>query len=391
MLKTVSLILSLIAFFAAIWIVVPALSYNIWLFSVAASEWSLWIGTIALIAIIISIYTSIFGDGGKFWIISLIISSSAFLIAFYPFFSVLKLAKEENVSLSFTEYFSGLKNEKSSAENFSTHNFADVDGKKLQLDVYLPQVKNDNNGASVIVVHGGSWNAGERNDFPQWNEWLAANGYTVFDIDYRLMPQPNYLTATADVKCAVLWTKEHAKEFNISPERIAILGRSAGAHLALLAAYSADDPRLPPSCQAKDQNEKVRAVVSFYAPTDLIFDYENTANQLVMDGPKAIADFVGGNPDESAEIRARLLLASPTSHVSRNTPPTLLVHGGEDQLVRLENMQILNAKLKENGVPHKTIFIPYAQHGFDYNIHGWGSQITKSVMLDFLREHTAGR
>ncbi|MEJ7700346.1 MAG: alpha/beta hydrolase [Pyrinomonadaceae bacterium] len=93
----------------------------------------------------------------------------------------------------------------------------------------LPMTNSAANGASVIVVHGGSWNGGERNDFPQWNRWLAVQGYTVFDIDYRVAPQPNYLTATSDVKCAIRWIKNHAAEFEISPERIALLGRSAGS------------------------------------------------------------------------------------------------------------------------------------------------------------------
>ena len=389
MLKIPAFILSLFLCLAAIWIVVPAPAYNIWLFSVAASEWSLWLGAIALIAIILSVCVPLFGKGGKLWIASLIISSFALIFSIYPFFSVWQLANRENVSLSFGEYFSGLRNENSSNNDFTTQTFANVDGKNLQFSVYLPTKKNENNGASIVVIHGGSWNAGEKDDFLQWNSWLAANGFTVFDIDYRLAPQPNYLTATADVKCAVLQIKQRREEFNISPDRIALFGRSAGAHLALLAAYSADDPHLPPSCAEKKQNENVRAVVSFYAPVDLIWAFDNTANDYVIDGQKKLANFLGGNPHNSNEIRERFILASPTTHVSAKSPPTLLVHGGHDQLVRSENMQFLDAKLNENKIPHKTIFIPYAQHGFDYNFHGWGSQIIKPVMLDFFSKNTS--
>ncbi len=390
MLKIISLILSLIVFFAAIWIIIPAPAYNIWLFSVAASEWSLWLGAIALPAIFLSLCVPIFGDG-KLWIASLIVSFAALVISLYPLLSVLSLANEQNVSLSIGEYFSGLKSGEVSAGDFTTHTFAIIDGKNLQFDVYAPKAENENNGAAIIVVHGGSWNGGSRNDFPQWNKWLVVNGFTVFDIDYRLTPQPNYLSAAGDVKCAVLWIKEHAKGFNISPNRIALFGRSAGAHLALLAAYSANDSSLPSSCPANDQNQTVRAVVSFYAPVELLWAYDHPANEYVINGPKTLAAFLGGNPHESAEIRDRFLLASPTTHISRKTPPTLLVHGGHDQLVRRENMQFLDEKLNENDIPHTSIFIPYAQHGFDYNFHGWGSQITKPVMLDFLRENTKNK
>ncbi len=76
------------------------------------------------------------------------------------------------------------------------------------------------------------------------------------------------------------------------------------------------------------------------------------------------------------------------SHARENTPPTLLIHGGQDQLVRNENMTRLAEKLKEAGVPHKTVFIAYAQHGFDYNFNGFGSQISQAAILDFLGENT---
>jgi acetyl esterase/lipase len=255
------------------------------------------------------------------------------------------------------------------------------------MDVYLP-TNAAANGAGVIVVHGGSWNGGARNDFPQWNRLLAAHGYTVFDIDYRLAPQPNYLSAAGDVKCAVRWVKNHAAEFKVAPKRIAVLGRSAGAHLVLLAAYSADDARLPAtSCMGDGTSEVVRAVVSFYAPTDLLWAYDNPANRLVIDGPATLIRFLGGSPRESDEISERFVLASPVAHVSSKTPPTLLIHGGQDQLVRSENMTRLASRLKESNAPHKTLFIPYAQHGFDYNFNGFGAQIAQSEILDFLREN----
>jgi acetyl esterase/lipase len=386
-LNVLPLFLNSIALLAVVWIVVPAPAYNIWLFSVAASEWSLWLGALALIGIVFTL----FNRGGNLWLVSFTIGIIAFIISLYPFISVVSTAREQNISLSLGRYFNGLwkgnNSSKDDTKNFTTHTFAQVDGKDLQLDVYLPTQNTANNGASLIVVHGGSWSAGERNDFPQWNQMFAAQGFTVFDIDYRLA-QPNYLTATGDVKCAVKWVKENAVKFKISPDRIALLGRSAGGHLALLAAYSAGDARLPASCSTKETSENVRAVVSIYGVTDLLWAYDNPANQRVIDGPQTLANFLGSSPRESGEMRERYILASPVSHVSANTPPTLLIHGGQDQLVRPENMNLLAGKLREAGAPHKTLFIPYAQHGFDYNFNGWGAQMFESAILDFLGENT---
>ncbi len=389
-LQTISFSTASIALLSAIWIVVPSPSIYFWYFAVAVGEWSLWLAGLALLSIAASVIILIFFGYGKFALISLIAGIIALIISFYPLVSVLPVAREHNVSLSLARYFAGLKiaNDAHAASAFTTYTFANNDGIDIKLDFYRPPIASKNNGASVIVVHGGSWSGGVRNDFPQWNARFAEKGFTVFDVDYRVAPQPNYLTATGDVKCAIQWVKDHADEFGVDPGRVALLGRSAGGQLALFAAYAAGDNRIPSACPESRSSENVRTVISFYSPIDLLWAYDNPANQRVIDGPGTLANFLGGNPQESNEIRDRFLLASPTTHISDSIPPTLLIHGGRDQLVRPENMQFLSEKLTTAGIPHKTILIPYAQHGFDYNINGWGSQITESVILDFLSEHT---
>ena len=171
MIKILSLTLSLILFLIVIWIIVPAPAYFIWLVSVAASEWNLWFGIISLSVMICSLCFAVFGEGGKIWTASLIISFAVFVISLYPLISVLKLANEQQVSLSLREYFSGL-HFVTSNETLQTYTFATVEGKDFRLDVYTPQVENENTGAAVIVVHGGGWNARRRSDFPQWNQKL---------------------------------------------------------------------------------------------------------------------------------------------------------------------------------------------------------------------------
>jgi acetyl esterase/lipase len=382
-----SFIFGAFALLSVIWILIPAPHYYVWLYSVAVSEWSLWLGIIALLGVSLALADFAFYKNSGVALISITVGVIAFLISLYPLLTTLTAAREKNVSLSFRQYFSGLTNGQSNRQ-FKTYVFKTDGERELKMDVYAPTENVANNGASVIVIHGGSWSAGERNDFPQWNAWLAANGYTVFDIDYTLTPQPNYLSAIGDVKCAVLQIKERSAEFNISPDKIVLLGRSAGAHLALIAAYSANDTRLPPTCAGNSNDEKVRAVVSFYAPINLLWAYDNPANRRVIDGAQTLGNFLGGNPHESDEIRARFLLASPFEQVNSNTPPTLLMHGEHDQLVRSENLYFLDERLKQNNIAHETLVISYAQHGFDYNFNGWASQIAKPVILEFLTKNT---
>jgi acetyl esterase/lipase len=293
------------------------------------------------------------------------------------------VARENGLSLSLTRYLFGWR----TAPNGNppqTHTFATVDGRPLLLDAYLPSGTASGLRPALIVVHGGSWSGGDKSDFPQWDHWLTQQGFAVFDVQYRLAPQPNWQTATGDIKCAIGWVKRHAAQYGVDPQRIALLGRSAGGHLALLAAYTPDDPALPPSCAAADTS--VRAVVSLYGPADLVWGYTHQANPDVIDGPGTLRRFLGGDPQTAA---AAFTTAAPISHVGSRTPPTLLLHGQRDQLVGARHAELLAERLRAANVPHRTILIPYAQHGFDYNFDGWGAQIVQPVLLQFLQTYVA--
>ncbi len=380
-----ALLTSFAALAASFWIVCPAPFYNVWLLSVVASEWSLWLAALAFVGILCALIAHTLNRAKRlWWRVAVVCGVVAILCAVVPMISGLRAAREHNVDVSFARYFVGGRGDTMPVAEIKTYTFATVEGAELKLDAYLPPAGIAANGAGIVVVHGGSWRAGERSDFPQWNHWLASQGYTIFDVDYRLAPQPNWQTATGDVKCAVAWVKSHTADFQVDANRLALLGRSAGGHLALLAGYAPDDARLPSSCESMTDTN-VRAIVSLYAPTDLIWAYDNPANQRVIDGKATLRGFLGDSPHQSDAMRERYLAASPVTHVSSSTPPTLLIHGGQDQLVRDENMRFLAARLDEAGVAHKTISLDYAQHGFDYNFNGFGSQIAQAVMLDFLR------
>jgi len=231
-LKIISLVCALLSLASVIWIVVPALSPYLWLYAVGVGEWSLWFALLALAGAVSAFGNYFYFRTGFPFAVS-IIGAIALLLALYPFLSSLGTAREKNVGLSLSRYFSGLTN--AYAVKNAPQIFVFKPDGALKLDLYAPPAGVSANGASLVVVHGGSWSGGRRSDFPQWNEWLAANGYTVFDIDYTLAPQPNYRSAIGDVKCAVGWVRENAPKFNAAPGKIVLLGRSAGAQLALAA------------------------------------------------------------------------------------------------------------------------------------------------------------
>jgi acetyl esterase/lipase len=295
-----------------------------------------------------------------------------------------KVASAEGVSLSLPGYFAGPAF--AGEHPPETVTYARPGGEELKADVWRPPeggpaTAADGSGGrpAVIVVHGGGWRSGERGDFPLWNAWFASKGYVVFDIDYRLSPPPTWREAPADVGCAVGWVKENATRYGVDPHRVVLMGRSAGAHLALLTAY-AHDSGTEPGCDARYPHDTgVAAVVAFYPPTDLT----RLSSRGYLGG---MGRFLGGTPKVVSE-RYRLL--SPVSRVDPRDPPTFLVHGGEDQIVPPGQSELLADRLQVAGVPHRLVELPWANHTFDFRWGGWGSQITRSTLWEFLEDHLA--
>ena len=254
----------------------------------------------------------------------------------------------------------------SSPVSRTTQVFAEPSGVKLEMDLYHPDGPAPH--PVVLVVHGGSWRSGNRGEPGALNRYLAAHGYLVASVDYRFAPQFRFPAAAEDVGAAVAWLKANAASLGADASRIVLMGRSAGGHLALLQAYSARDPA-------------VRGVVAFYAPNDLKFAWDNPSNPLVLDTPAVLGDFLGGSPAQAPEAYAR---SSALALVGPQSPPTLLLHGGRDEMVWVRQSERLAAKLGENGVRRYVLRLPWATHGFDYNFSGPGGQLSTYAVERFL-------
>ena len=379
LLPIAALFCSVLLLFLVIWIVVRAPHRIFWLISIVIGEWSLFAGVVALVGALLGILCIRSGYSIVGYL-ALISGASALLISLYPYLATLPIASSHGTSLSITHYFLGTSIPVS--PQIQTYTFSEAEGNPLEMDVY--SAVSVNKQPAVVVVHGGSWNGGNRSDFPAWNHWLVNQGYVVFDIDYRLAPQPNWQTATQDVKDAIRWIKSKADQFNIDPDRMALLGRSAGGHLALFAAYTslADTSSASP-------DSRVQSVIAFYAPADLKWGYENPAKVRVNDGSAQLRAFTGGTPTTVPEVYKQ---ASPLTYLKEDTPPTLLLHGEKDQLVGTFHSTSLHQQLQNiasNPERHQLVFIPYGQHGFDFNFNGWGSQISQHVILRHLNTSLA--
>jgi acetyl esterase/lipase len=249
----------------------------------------------------------------------------------------------------------------------SSRIYSTVEGDPLSLDLYTPRTAKGP-APGVIVIHGGGWRNGDSGELPGLNVYLAARGYLVASINYRLSPRARFPAAREDVKAAVAYLKDHAAELGLDPERLVLLGRSAGGQLALLVAYTIDDP-------------SIRGVVALYAPADLGYSYAHPANRWVIDSRGLLEGYIGGPPDR---FPAAYNTASPIRFVRPNSPPTLLIHGGRDELVSFEQSKRLEAELAESGASHLLLSLPWATHGCDVHFNGPCGQITTYAIERFL-------
>ncbi|MBW5424410.1 alpha/beta hydrolase fold domain-containing protein [Streptomyces sp. BG9H] len=248
-------------------------------------------------------------------------------------------------------------------------------GHRLDLDLWALPKRAGVRHPAVVWVHGGGWNKGHRSQTPEWNRWFNARGWSVFDIDYRLAPRATQLDQIGDVKCAVGWVKRHARAYGVDPDRLLLMGSSAGGNLALSAAYTDGDSRVPASCEARDSS--VSGVISLYGPTDMRRLIAGTA----LRADPMMARLMGGS---AASAPARYRLGSPARLVRGDLPPTLLLHGGADRAVPVAQARELARRLKGAGAPATYVELPWADHCFDVNWGGWGSQIARAATERFL-------
>ena len=244
--------------------------------------------------------------------------------------------------------------------------FASAAGIPLRVRTYRPVAGTAH--PVVVQIYGGAWQHGSPADDPVPARYLASRGYVVFAVDYRHAPAFRWPAQLDDLRQALRWIDEHAAEFGADRTRMAVLGRSAGAHLALMLAYSGSAPA-------------VRAVVSLYGPVDLIRGYEEVPRPDPLDVRATLTTFMGGAPAAMAEAYR---LASPITYASRPQPPTLQIIGGRDHVVLPAFPARLDATLRAAGNRSVLIELPWADHAFDAVPFGPGAQIARYATERFL-------
>jgi acetyl esterase/lipase len=257
-------------------------------------------------------------------------------------------------------------------------------GRPILTDLWSPAAEVAHSGMGIIYLHGSGWHYADK-DFgtrPFFRR-LASSGHVIADLAYTLSPETDMFGMLADVKRSICWMKENSEEFNFRKDRIVLMGGSAGGHLALLAAYTPDHPVLDPPDAAC--STEVRAVVSYYGPTDLEAQFRSFEELPGLEGStrferwmmkylesrvgfevipvhRLLPAAMGGEPSEAPDLYE---LASPLNHISQHCPPTLLLQGSHDFSGVASDVRHMHQALRSSGCTAFLFELPDTEHGFD--------------------------
>lgn len=231
---------------------------------------------------------------------------------------------------------------------------------KLKLDVYIPKGDGKQSYPAVLLIHGGGWLTGSRENERVMAQHLALNGYIGISVSYRLGFEAPYPAAVLDIKDAIRWMRKNAKKYRINPNKIAVLGASAGAQLATLVGVTPNSSIYRKDAQVSDEVQaivNIDGIVSFIHP-------EAAAES--KNGKVSMADiWLNGSVKENFKNWKE---ASPLEYVDQHTPPTLFInsaqprfHAGRDDMMALLNTYHIYTEMHT---------IPDSPHSF-WLMHPW--------------------
>lgn len=246
-------------------------------------------------------------------------------------------------------------------------------GMALTMDVFTPT--ENANGAAVVFVVSGGWFSAHEAIRTEFVAPFLKRGYTVFAVVHGSQPKFTIPEAIADVKRSVRFIRHNAERFKIDPERVGVMGASAGGHLSLSLGTMGDDGDAKAKDEVDRESSRVQAVACFFPPTDFL-NYgkpgEEALGTGVLAGFKAPFDFNELSPQTKRferitdEERRREIgqQISPANHVSADDAPSLIIHGDADKLVPIQQAELIIEKFKAADVPGELVVKANAGHGW---------------------------
>ena len=258
--------------------------------------------------------------------------------------------------------------------------YCSLPGYDLQVDIAQPEGEGPH--PAIVFVHGGGWRGGHRKGYRGAVLNAAKRGFFAMTVTYRLTePDENqkaknpFPAAVHDVKCAIRWLRANAEKYKVDTNRIGVTGGSAGGHLSLMIGLSDASAGLEGTGGHADQSSRVQAVVNYFGPTDMVLLCETSPGAAPI-----VGSFLDGSPDEQA---ANYKASSPVTHITKDDPPVLTIHGDLDRLVPPSQAKTLDQKMKEAGLTHELLILKGQAHGF----RGAAGKQASDAMFAFFEKH----
>jgi len=266
------------------------------------------------------------------------------LIKKYPFIKIVEEKKDSNVTENSDVVYTQNKN------------------RALHLNAYFSKAKKRN--PAVIMIHGGGWRSGNKNQMQSLGIKIAAKGYSCFAVEYRLSLEAKYPEGVFDVKNAIKFIKDNALKFNVDPDKVAVLGCSSGGQMAALIGTTNEDSAFDDAQNKTKASSKVNAIINI----DGVLAFKHPESS---EGDMA-AFWLKGT---SAEVPENWKNASALTHTDKNTPPILFInssiprfHAGRDDMIAILNQNnIYNEVHTIKDSPHSFWFFnPWFDETINY-------------------------
>lgn len=259
-----------------------------------------------------------------------------------------------------------------------------VAGTELQAAIYQP-VGAANASPVLVYIHGGGFMTGHRTETAADLRWFADKGWLVVSVDYRLFA-PDLATwdkALPDAACGLIWAQRNAARFGGDPERIALLGDSAGGNLAINIGFAAADRLTIPECGG--EMPVPMAIATQYPAVDPVSIYESGFPIPGFEPMMLIEGYIGGTP---ADYPERIAEISSRTYLTPNAPPTLVILPERDSLVVAEGTLAFAAEARDAGVDLELVRMPFASHIYNQiAANSLGNQSGRTIRLRFLEQH----
>ena len=233
--------------------------------------------------------------------------------------------------------------------------YGHASNRALTLDIFLPtDPENGRKRPVVLFLHGGGWKVGDKSEVADYVDLYTTAGYAVVSVNYRLSGVARFPAQILDCKTAVRWVRANAGTYGLDPQRIGVLGLSAGGHLAALLGTSEGVKTLEDRSEGSpNESSRVQAVVDVSGPTDLTIPTHSLIGKISVDGL-----FGGPVPQHLALAKE----ANPALYATPDDAPTLLIFGDQDDLVLPVNANLLADALHKVGVPAEILTVHGGKH-----------------------------